>query len=230
MQTLIIALMLISCFNPQQNYPAVNWRVSARNGSGAELLALAGRSFPAEMSLPLFVADTRIYPRKTEAGASPDAGPDQAELINIMRDIFRNEGVPHNLVWLAEVESSLNPNATSRVGAVGLFQLMPATAERFGLQVFPVDDRKMPYKSARAAACYLRQLHKEFGGWALSLAAYNVGEGRLRRTMKMHNARSFSEVAPHLPSETRKYVPRVMAIMSLRDDQSRGVSSALFMP
>ena len=75
MPTLIIALLLISCFNPQ-NYPAVNWRVSDRNEAGAELLALAGQSFPAEMSLPFFVAGARSYSGKTEAGALPDARPD----------------------------------------------------------------------------------------------------------------------------------------------------------
>jgi hypothetical protein len=151
----------------------------------------------------------------------------QPSLISNLKGIFKDEGVPHDLVWLAEVESSLNPNAESKVGAVGLFQLMPATAERFGLQLFPADDRKIPDKSARAAACYLRQLHKEFGGWALALAAYNAGEGRVSRTMKSHNARTFREVARHLPSETRKYVPRVMAMIALREDQSRGVPSAL---
>ena len=152
----------------------------------------------------------------------------QSSLISSLKEIFRDEGVPHNFIWLAEVESSLNPEAESKAGAVGLFQLMPATAERFGLQLFPVDDRKTPDKSARAAACYLRQLYKEFGGWALALAAYNAGEGRVSRTMKLHNARTFHEVAPHLPSETRKYVPRVMAMMALREDQSRGMSSAAY--
>ena len=163
-----------------------------------------------------------------ERGAIHDFKTAQIDLMSVLQDIFRSEGVPHNLVWLAEVESSLNPNAISSAGAVGLFQLMPATAERFGLQIFPVDDRKTPDKSARAAACYLRQLHKEFGGWALALAAYNAGEGRVSRTMKSHNARTFCEVAPHLPSETRKYVPRVMAMMALREDQIRGVSSAAY--
>ncbi len=169
-------------------------------------------------------------PGRIESGYMSDVKAEQSELIPVLKEIFRDEGVPHSLVWLAEVESSMNPNAESHAGAVGLFQFMPATAERFGLQLSPVDDRKTPDKSARAAACYLRQLHQEFGEWALALAAYNAGEGRVSRTMKSHNARTFREVAPHLPLETRKYVPRVMAMMALREDQARGVPASFFMP
>lgn len=155
----------------------------------------------------------------------------QADLISSLKGIFQKEGVPRDLVWLAEVESSLNPKAESKAGAVGIFQLMPATAERFGLKVSPVDDRKAPDKSAKAAAAYLRYLRNEFGCWALALAAYNAGEGRVGRVMKENNARTFHEVAPYLPSETRRYVPRVMAIMALREDQARGVpSAAYFLP
>jgi len=152
----------------------------------------------------------------------------QTNLVSILKEIFRNEGVPHDLIWIAEVESSLNPEAESKAGAMGLFQLMPATAERFGLKLFPVDDRKAPHKSAHAAASYLRQLRNEFGCWALALAAYNAGEGRVGRAMKLNDARTFREVAPYLPSETRRYVPRVMAIMALREDQMRGVPSAAY--
>ncbi|MDO9542273.1 MAG: lytic transglycosylase domain-containing protein [Kiritimatiellia bacterium] len=147
-------------------------------------------------------------------------------LISNLKGIFQNEGVPPDLVWLAEVESALNPKAESKAGAVGLFQLMPTTAERFGLKIFPVDDRTAPDKSAKAAACYLRYLRDQFGCWTLALAAYNAGEGRVGRAMKLNGARTFSEVAPYLPSETRRYVPRVMAIMALREDQIRGVPSA----
>ena len=78
---------------------------------------------------------------------------------------------------------------------------MPATAERFGLQLFPVDDRKTPDKSARAAASYLRYLHKEFGEWALALAAYNAGAGAVAR----------SSGVPHY-AETQNYVRRITSL------------------
>lgn len=151
---------------------------------------------------------------------------EQSGLILTLKKIFQSEGVPEKLVWLAEVESALDPQAESSAGAAGLFQLMPATAERFGVRLFPVDDRKTPEQSAKAAASYLRCLKEQFGCWALALAAYNAGEGRVARAMKTHNALSFHEVAPHLPSETRRYVPRVMATMALREDQLRGVPGA----
>jgi len=147
-------------------------------------------------------------------------------LLPALRTIFQREGVPCDLVWLAEVESAFDPNAESKAGALGLFQLMPATAERFGLKTFPEDERVMPVKNAKAAAAYLRLLHEEFGGWSLALAAYNAGEGRVGRIMKTYNAKTFSEVAPYLPAETRRYVPRAMIIMALREDQLRGKITA----
>lgn len=152
--------------------------------------------------------------------------PGKTDMMPILKDIFHAEGIPQRLVWLAEVESSLDPDAESRAGAVGLFQLMPDAAQRFGLKLSPIDDRRIPEKSARAAAAYLRQLHKEFGCWLLALAAYNAGEGRVSRTMNLYKAKTFSELAPHLPAETRQYVPRVMMTIALREDQARGVPAA----
>ena len=231
MQLVIIALISLSMFAPQDGCrPADNWRVLPADEDTRRVSALLAAPCPDDVNFPVFYTANQINAGRIESGNSSDSRSGQIDLIAVLQDIFRDEGVPHNLAWLAEVESALNPNAESKVGAVGLFQLMPATAERFGLQLFPVDDRKTPDKSARAAACYLRQLYKEFGGWALALAAYNAGEGRVSRTMKSHNARTFREVAPHLPSETRKYVPRVMSVIALREDQSRGVSAAVYMP
>lgn len=230
MHPAIIILMTLYMCSPRQECPSVNWRIVSDNDACNELLASVAAPRPVSRNLPLFYKDNLNYSGRIESGNLSDIKADKTDLISVLKDIFRDEGVPHNLVWLAEVESSFNPNARSKAGAVGLFQLMPTTAERFGLQLFPVDDRKTPDKSARAAACYLRRLYAEFGGWALALAAYNGGEGMVSRTMKSHNARTFSEVAPYLPSETRKYVPRVMAKMALREDQSRGVFSAACFP
>jgi hypothetical protein len=153
----------------------------------------------------------------------------RCDLMPMLRNIFQNEDVPEKLAWIAEVESSMNPEAESCAGALGLYQLMPETAQRFGLSIFPVDDRLTPEKNAKAAASYLRQLKKEFGCWALALAAYNAGEGKVMRIMKLHGARSFRELAPHLPAETRQYVPRVLTIIALREDQRRGLPAAVYM-
>ncbi len=134
-----------------------------------------------------------------------------------LKAIFEEEGIPPELIWLAEVESSFNPAARSPVGATGLFQFMPATAERFGMKVAPRDDRLDPHKSARAAAQYLRFLHGRFDSWPLALAAYNAGEGRVGRVLKQHNGTSFEDIAVHLPSETQMYVPKVLATVALRE-------------
>lgn len=144
-------------------------------------------------------------------------------LIPKLKKVFESEGVPQQWVWMAEVESSLNPRAKSPMGAVGLFQLMPATAKRFGLRVFPRDDRVKPEKNARAAARYLKKLYQQFGVWSLALAAYNAGEGRISRAMQQHGVGTFDELAKFLPLETRMYVPKVMATVALREDQTKGV-------
>ena len=139
-----------------------------------------------------------------------------AELMPRLRAAFAAEGVPPELAWLAEAESSLNPTARSPVGAKGLFQFMPETAKAMGLSTFLPDDRTDPEKSARAAARYLRALHGKFGNWALALAAYNAGEGRVSRTLAKSGAKSFTAIAEKLPAETRMYVPKVCALIAVR--------------
>lgn len=139
------------------------------------------------------------------------------ELAPPLREIFRAEGVPPEMVWLAEVESSFDPEARSPVGARGLFQFMPATAQRFGLKTFPFDERTDPAKSAKAAAQYLRALHGRFRDWPLVLAAYNAGEGRVGRALDASKTRSFDAIASSLPAETRLYVPKVMATVAARE-------------
>lgn len=157
-------------------------------------------------------------------------------LIPGLKEIFREEGVPEPLVWLAEVESTLDPKARSPVGAAGLFQFMPATAKRFGLSTRFPDDRLNPDKSARAAARYLRFLHGEFGSWPLAVAAYNAGEGRVGRLLDGSIRASFEAIADDLPVETQLYVPKVAAVVELRENQmldklppprARGVASAI---
>jgi|GEM_PF-3736326 len=162
--------------------------------------------------------------------AYPTDRVDMEAMIARLKKIFKKEGVPQQWVWVAQVESAFNPQAKSSAGAAGLFQLMPGTARRFGLQTAPVDDRMEPEKSAGAAAQYLKFLHQEFGCWSLALAAYNAGEGRVKEIMRKRNACTFTEVERYLPSETRAYVPKVMAVVALREDQLHGVPGAYWMP
>ena len=139
-----------------------------------------------------------------------------AALMPKLRAAFVAEGVPAELAWLAEAESSLNPGARSPVGAKGLFQFMPDTAKAMGLRTLLPDERTDPDKSARAAARYLRSLHAKFGNWALAIAAYNAGEGRVSRTLAQRGAKSYTAIADALPAETRMYVPKVCALIATR--------------
>ncbi|MCB1104264.1 MAG: lytic transglycosylase domain-containing protein [Cephaloticoccus sp.] len=143
--------------------------------------------------------------------------PARAEgLLPALQTAFQAEGLPAELVWLAEVESSFNPAARSPVGARGLFQFMPATAKEMGLSTFLPDERTDPEKSAHAAARYLKQLHAQFGDWPLALAAYNAGPGRVRRTLNKRQGVIFADIAASLPAETQMYVPKVLATIETR--------------
>ena len=93
----------------------------------------------------------------------------------------------------------------------------PETAKRFGLSLWPLDQRFQPQASATASAQYLRQLHNRFGDWRLALAAYNAGEGNVQKLLTRYKTRSYDDIAVHLPAETQMYVPRVEAVIKQRE-------------
>ncbi|MBL8205512.1 MAG: lytic transglycosylase domain-containing protein [Blastocatellia bacterium] len=128
--------------------------------------------------------------------------------------ILAEEKVPTELLAVAFVESRFNPLALSSKGARGIWQLMPATAARYGLRIDADNDQRThPESATRAAARYLRDLYQQFGDWKLALAAYNTGEGRVQRIITRTGIRDFDEIARRgwLPLETRNYVPAVLA-------------------
>jgi len=137
-----------------------------------------------------------------------------------LKPIFVAEGVPPELVWLAEVESGFDTLARSPLGAVGLFQLMPDTAKSLGLALLPWDQRRQPEKNGRAAAKFLKSLYDEFHDWRLTLAAYNAGEGTVYRLLAKYGAHTYDEIAVHLPAETQMYVPKVEATILRREGVS----------
>jgi len=134
-----------------------------------------------------------------------------------LKNAFEAEGVPGELIWIAEVESLFDEYALSHVGARGLFQLTPATARRFGLRTWPSDERLDPERSARAAARYLRTLHRRFRSWPLVIAAYNAGEGRVSCVLYRTGERTFGAIAHALPRQTQSYVPRVLNLIGSRE-------------
>jgi len=128
------------------------------------------------------------------------------------REIFREESVPPDLLWLALIESSFRHDPTSKTGAQGMYQFKKETARYFGLKVGrKVDERNDPYLSARTAAKYLLYLYNKFQDWDLVLAAYNLGEGDLRRAMKRRKVTTWKSIQPFLREETQQYVGKVKA-------------------
>jgi membrane-bound lytic murein transglycosylase D len=139
------------------------------------------------------------------------------ELAEHLKPLFAAQGVPTQLVWIAEVESSFHPEARSPAGAAGLFQLMPSTSQSLGLTLHPKDERLEPEKSAVAAAKYLKYLHQRFRDWPLVIAAYNAGEGNVRSLLDRHQVKTFDQISTRLPAQTQMYVPRIDAIIQLRE-------------
>jgi membrane-bound lytic murein transglycosylase D len=139
------------------------------------------------------------------------------EYVPELKPIFTAQKIPPELVWVAEVESSFDRRALSPAGAAGLFQLMPDTAKRFGLSLWPRDQRFQPEPSATASAQYLKYLYGRFKDWRLALAAYNAGERTVQKLLDRHKTRSYDAIAEHLPAETQMYVPRVEATLWQRE-------------
>lgn len=130
----------------------------------------------------------------------------------IFEQALEEAGLPLELKYLSVVESALRPGATSRVGAAGLWQFMPATGRMYNLHISTlVDERRDPYKSSVAAAQYLKDLYEMFGDWHLALAAYNCGPGRIARAINSTGKKDFWDIYYTLPSETRMYVPLFIA-------------------
>jgi membrane-bound lytic murein transglycosylase D len=128
-------------------------------------------------------------------------------------------GMPQDLIWLATIESGLDPNAYSRADAAGLWQFIEETGQRHGLEVSEyVDERRDPVRATEAALDYLKKLHDRFGSWYLAAAGYNTGENRVERIVsekasgKFGDDSVFWEIDRHLPSETRDYVPLMLAM------------------
>ena len=128
---------------------------------------------------------------------------------------FREEGVPLDLIYLAQAESGFQPLALSRVGARGMWQFMAGRATEYGMRRnWWVDDRQDPIKSTRAAARHLKDLYAQFGDWYLAMAAYNSGPGNVQAAVRRTGYADFWQLYKRdvLPRETKNYVPIIVAM------------------
>jgi membrane-bound lytic murein transglycosylase D len=128
---------------------------------------------------------------------------------------LKQEGVPQDLLYLAQAESGFHPLAVSRVGARGIWQFMASRARGYGLHHnMYEDDRQDPEKSTRAAAHHLKDLYNQFGDWYLAMAAYNSGPGTVQAAVRRTGYADFWELYRRnvLPKETRNYVPIILAV------------------
>ncbi len=140
----------------------------------------------------------------------------------LLRNTLREKGLPEDLSYIAFIESGLNPTAKSRAKAVGMWQFVRGTAQKYGLKVnWWIDERMDPEKATKAAARYFKDLYGQFGSWYLAAAGYNAGEGRVLRAMKKHRTEDFWTLASYrrpLKRETKEYVPKYLAAMLIAKD------------
>src|SRR6266516_4657645 len=143
---------------------------------------------------------------------------------DMIQKVLRQEGVPQELIFLAQAESGFHPLAVSRVGARGMWQFMGSRARGYGLQrSWWVDERQDPEKATHAAARHLKDLYNQFGDWYLAMAAYNSGPGTVQQAVRRTGYADFWELYRRnvLPKETRNYVPIILAVTIMTKNPSQ---------
>ncbi len=134
---------------------------------------------------------------------------------DMIMEVFRQEGVPQDLIYLAQAESGFHPLALSRAGARGMWQFMASRASGYGLtRNWWVDERQDPEKATHAAARHLKDLYQQFGDWYLAMAAYNTGPGNVQQAVQRTGYADFWQLYRRnvLPRETKNYVPIILAV------------------
>jgi len=137
--------------------------------------------------------------------------------IDFIKTIFGEKGIPDEMVYIPFIESGFSPVSVGAGDTAGLWQFMKCTAVRYGLRIDAyVDERKDPIKSTYAAAEYLRDLHSIFGEWDIVLAAYNAGEGKIRRIIAKNNADE-----ARLPDVINRYIARLLAVFTIAEEPEK---------
>jgi membrane-bound lytic murein transglycosylase D len=139
----------------------------------------------------------------------------------MIESTFKKQGLPQDLIYLAQAESAFKPRAVSRMGARGIWQFMPYRGEEYGLdRNYFVDERDDPVAATRAAAEHLRDLYAMFGDWYLVMAAYNSGPMNVARAVERTGYADFWELQKRntLPAQTKNYVPIILALTLIAKD------------
>jgi soluble lytic murein transglycosylase-like protein len=196
--------------------------------SGQVLAAVRARAARTDATAPAAEVDRRILYFVGEPERRrrlEDALGRMTRYEPLVRDALRRHGAPAELMYLPLIESEFVETAVSHAGAAGMWQFMPGTGRLYGLEVSAyVDERKDPVRSTDAAIRHLVDLHRQFGSWHLALAAYNAGPVRVERELRRHAAgargdeRLYWRIRPHLPRETRNYVPLFLAATGIAGD------------
>ncbi len=151
--------------------------------------------------------------------------------LSVMKQILSENNIPKDIVFLSMIESGFSPYADSRAKAVGPWQFMESTGRRYGLKInWWMDERRDPVKSTMAAAMYLKDLHNMFGSWGLAMAAYNAGEGAIKRALEKTGGNNFWDLyfTRRIPDETKNYVPKFLAARSIAlDPDSHGFANVV---
>lgn len=152
----------------------------------------------------------------------------------LMKDILKKNGLPEDLIYLCLIESGFSSGVRSHAGAVGYWQFVRGTGKTYGLKIDSyVDERRDPVRSTQAAASYLKGLYNLFGSWYLAIAAYNVGENRVKREVMTNYTRDFWEIArrKQLPRETIDYVPKFIAARMIAKNPAKyGFDNVEYLP
>ena len=166
----------------------------------------------------------KSYPKSFQAGLDRSA-----RYLPHIREEFEKAGLPDDLVWLAMVESQFTPRINSRVGAGGMWQFMPSTGTRFGLQRdHYIDERYDWKKSTQASIEYLSKLYEMFDSWPLAVSSYNVGEGAIERAIAMNDGErdlwqllDTGAASKRIPRETKKFYPKLLASALIAKDPEK---------
>ena len=157
-----------------------------------------------------------------------------SKYVPIMKEIFKREGLPEDLVYVALIESGFSSVAKSSANAVGFWQFMRATGKRYGLQCDSyVDERRDFIKATVAAADYFKGLYNLFGSWYLAIASYNVGENKIKNLVMKYHTRDFWKLAQmrRLPKETKNYIPKFLAARMIAKDPAKyGFKDIQYLP